>query len=151
MHHGHFSPGHSNCVTRSLCNGQRVVREKGANAWRKGESTPRQFTVHTVSKLQVCSSAYFFIFTIIKNDFCIFIRLIWLGVGFLNMTGAEIGYNLIKMQKNNFLLLHKFKNTESAQLWFHSFWRLYGDNLADWGCKICLLAVRFFSKSFTSG
>ena len=24
--------------------------------------------------------------------FCIFVRLIWLGVGFLDRTGAEIGY-----------------------------------------------------------
>ena len=35
---------------------------------------------------------YFLIFSQIKNDFCIFIKLIWLGVGFLNRTGAEIGY-----------------------------------------------------------
>ena len=36
---------------------------------------------------------YFKNFSLIKNDFfSIFIKLIWLWVGFLNRTGAEIGY-----------------------------------------------------------
>ena len=49
--------------------------------------------------------------------FCSFIKLISLGVGSLNRTGAEIDYiNLKKMQTNHFLLLKKLKNTESAQL-----------------------------------
>ena len=51
--------------------------------------------------------------------FGIFIKLIWLGVGFLNITGAEVGYqldkknakisffNVEKMQKYHFLLLKK--------------------------------------------
>ena len=30
---------------------------------------------------------------------CIFIKLIWLGVGFLNWTGAEMGYQLDKKYK----------------------------------------------------
>ena len=44
-----------------------------------------------------------------KWFFAFFIELIWLGVGFLNRTGAEIGYYLYKkkMQKNHFLLLKK--------------------------------------------
>ena len=60
----------------------------------------------------------FFIFSIIKNYFvAFFTKLIWLGVGFLNRTSAEIGYYLYKkMQTNHFLLLKNFKNTESAQL-----------------------------------
>ena len=34
---------------------------------------------------------YFFIFSTIKNDlFASFIKLIWLGMGFLNRTGAEL-------------------------------------------------------------
>ena len=34
---------------------------------------------------------YFWIFSLIKNDFfAFFIKLIWLGVGFLNRTGAVI-------------------------------------------------------------
>ena len=48
---------------------------------------------------------------------CIFIKLIWPGVGFLNRTGAKIGYYLDKKcRKNLFLLLKKLKNTSSAQL-----------------------------------
>ena len=39
-------------------------------------------------------------------------------MGFLNRTGAEVGYSLEKkMQKNNILLLKKFKKTGSSQLW----------------------------------
>ena len=52
-----------------------------------------------------------------KWFFSFFIKLVWLGVGFLNRTGAEIGYLFDKkMQWNHFLLLKKFKNTECAQL-----------------------------------
>ena len=44
--------------------------------------------------------------------------LIWLGVDFLNWTGAEIDHYLEnEMQENHFLLLKKFKNTEIGQLW----------------------------------
>ena len=52
-----------------------------------------------------------------KWSFAFFIKLIWLGVGFLNRTGAEIDYLLYKKCKTHFLLLKKCKNTESAQLW----------------------------------
>ena len=52
-----------------------------------------------------------------KWFFAFFIKLTWLGVGFLNRTGAEIGINLIENAKNSFFLLKKLKNTESAQLW----------------------------------
>ena len=49
--------------------------------------------------------------------FCILIKLILLGVGFLNRPGAEIGYQLYKKcKKIHFLLLKKLKNTESTQL-----------------------------------
>ena len=51
-----------------------------------------------------------------KWFFAFFIKLIWLGVFFLNRTGAEIGNQLAqKWKKNYFLLLKKLKNTESAQ------------------------------------
>ena len=56
--------------------------------------------------------------------FAFFIKLLWLGVRFLNRTGAEIGYSLYKKCKKifiHFLLLKKFKNTESAQLFFQVF------------------------------
>ena len=50
--------------------------------------------------------------------FAFFIKLIWLGVSFLNRTGAELGYELDKKCKNIFFLsLKKFRNAESAQLW----------------------------------
>ena len=57
--------------------------------------------------------------------FCIFIKLIWLGVDFWNRTGAEIGYYLHKKNaKNRFLLLKKSKNASSAQLWpWLCFWK----------------------------
>ena len=49
---------------------------------------------------------------------CIFYQVNLTGSGLLNRTGAEIGYKLdFKNAKNHFLLLKKFKNTESAQLW----------------------------------
>ena len=49
---------------------------------------------------------YFLIFSLLKKWFFAFFKLIWQGLGFLNRTGAEIGYWLEKM----------CKNTESAQL-----------------------------------
>ena len=53
-----------------------------------------------------------------KLFFAFFIKLIWLGVGFLNRTGAKIGYYLYKKKcnQNHFLFVKKFKNTEGAQL-----------------------------------
>ena len=38
--------------------------------------------------------------------------LIWLGVGFLNRTGAEIGYQLDKKCKKIIFISEKLKNTE---------------------------------------
>ena len=62
-------------------------------------------------------SVFLNFFTNKKWFFAFSIKLIWLGVGFLNRTGAEIGYQLDKKCKiNHFLLVKKFKNTESAQL-----------------------------------
>ena len=56
-------------------------------------------------------------FTNKKWFFAFFFKLMWLGVGFLNRTGAEIGYWLDKECKIIiFLLLKIFKNTSSAQL-----------------------------------
>ena len=40
---------------------------------------------------------------------CIFFELIWLGVGFLNRTGAEIGYWLDKKSPQKFLFVKKLK------------------------------------------
>ena len=54
-----------------------------------------------------------------------------MGVGFLNRTGAEIGFNLINIAKKTFLLLKKLKNTESAQLW----------PVVPYGLWICLCAI----------
>ena len=49
--------------------------------------------------------------------FAIFIKLIWLGVGFLNRTGAEIGYCFYKKcQKIIFYSWKKLKNSQSTQL-----------------------------------
>ena len=47
---------------------------------------------------------YFLILSLIKNEFfaSIFIKLIWLAVGFLNRTSAEIGYELEKCTKKSF-------------------------------------------------
>ena len=59
-------------------------------------------------------SVFFNFFANKKNDFCIFYQVNW---GFLNKTGAEIGYLLDKKCKKKFLLLKKLKNTKSAQLW----------------------------------
>ena len=52
-------------------------------------------------------SVFFNLFNNKKWSFAFFIKLIWLGVGFLNRTGAEIGYHLHKKQKNHFLWLKK--------------------------------------------
>ena len=38
-----------------------------------------------------------------------FIKLIWLGVGFLNRTGAKIGYLLYKKCKKTFYIIEKIK------------------------------------------
>ena len=63
-------------------------------------------------------SVFFNFFNNKQLFFPFFIKLIWLGVGFLNRTGAEIGYQLDKrMQKNHFIIEKIQKYTESAQLW----------------------------------
>ena len=36
-------------------------------------------------------------------------KLIWLGVGFLNKTGAEIGFDFIKSAKKTFFIIEKMK------------------------------------------
>ena len=52
-------------------------------------------------------------------DFAFFIKFIWLGGGFLNRTGAEIGYLLDKKcTKNHFLLLKKYISKKITKL-FH--------------------------------
>ena len=68
-----------------------------------------------VSSTRAGHFRYFKIFL----NIAFFIKLIWQGVGILKRIGAEIGYYLDKkMQKKSYLLLKKWKNTESAQLWF---------------------------------
>ena len=53
---------------------------------------------------------YFLVFSIIKNDLlAFFIKLIWLGVGFLNRSGAEIGYKLDKKWKKIIFFIEKIK------------------------------------------
>ena len=43
-----------------------------------------------------------------KWFFAFFIKLIWLGVGFLNRTGAEIGYiNFKENAKKSFFIIEK--------------------------------------------
>ena len=44
-----------------------------------------------------------------KLFFAFFIKLIWLGVGFLNRTGAEIGYYLHKNAKKIFFIIEKIQ------------------------------------------
>ena len=39
--------------------------------------------------------------------FAFFIKLIWLGVGFLNRTGAEIGYYLHKKRKKSIFIIEQ--------------------------------------------
>ena len=52
-----------------------------------------------------------------KNDiFCIFIKFIWLGVGFLNGTGTEICYREFVLKTQVLSILKDKKNTASAQL-----------------------------------
>ena len=54
-------------------------------------------------------SVFFYVFNDKKRTFAFFIKFAWLGVDFLNRTGAEIGYWLDKkMQTNHFL----FKNVK---------------------------------------
>ena len=58
---------------------------------------------------------YFLIFSLIKNDFLhFFIKLIWLGVGFLNRTGAEIGYQLDKKCKE--IIFYYWKNEKIPEV-----------------------------------
>ena len=54
--------------------------------------------------------------------FAFIIKLIWLGVTFLNRTGAEIGYQLFKKcKKNHFLLVKILKNIENNKDFHHHF------------------------------
>ena len=55
---------------------------------------------------------YWVFFNFVNNKKWIvafFIKLIWLGVGFLNRTGAEIGYNFIKNARKIIFLIGKIK------------------------------------------
>ena len=74
--------------------------------------------MNTIYKFQSCALLVFFnIFTNKKWIYCIFIKFIlfkFLPVLFKKPTPSQI--NLIKNAKNNFLLLKKLKNTDSAQL-----------------------------------
>ena len=49
--------------------------------------------------------------------FALYIKLIWLWVGFLYRNGAEIGYLFDKNANKSFFIFEKIKNTASAQLW----------------------------------
>ena len=55
-------------------------------------------------------SVFFYFFNNKKWFFAFFYQvnyLIWLGVGFLNRTGAEIGYKLDKKWKKTFFIIEK--------------------------------------------
>ena len=78
-----------------------LIYNSGANRRRLRPSPPPP--LQQASKHSICFNTpliraghfwYFFIFStlLLKIIFCIFIKLIWLGVGFSNRTGAEIGY-----------------------------------------------------------
>ena len=61
---------------------------------------------------------YFLIFQQWKLIFfAFFIKLIWLGVDFLNRTGTEIGHRELVWKNRYFLFLKKSKNSPSAQFW----------------------------------
>ena len=64
---------------------------------------------------------YFWIFFNNKNDlFAFFIKFIT-SISAPVLFKGPLSVTLIKNAKNNFLLLKKLKNTESAQLWFCHF------------------------------
>ena len=46
-----------------------------------------------------------------------FIKLIWLGVDFLNRNDTEIGYRVKVLKKQVLSIFLNSKNTASAQLW----------------------------------
>ena len=54
-------------------------------------------------------SVFFHFFTNKKWFFAFFIKLIWLGMGFLNRTGAEIGYYFHKKCIKSFFVIEKIK------------------------------------------
>ena len=54
-------------------------------------------------------SVFFNFFNNKKWFFAFFIRLIWLGVGFLNRTGAEIGFKRAKKCKQSFFIIEKIQ------------------------------------------
>ena len=61
------------------------------------------------SWLQSWALEVFLIFSNNKSFFAFFIKLIWLGVGFLNRTGAEIGWQLYRKCKKSFFIIQKIK------------------------------------------
>ena len=54
-------------------------------------------------------SVFFNFFNNKKWFFAFFIKFIWLGVGFLNGTGAEIGYYLYKKCQKSLFIIEKIK------------------------------------------
>ena len=120
------------CIHRWLCRcqavsgGQGVLKDSAKNLLPRGPSLVDNH--HPADGLRSSLDSelhghfrYFLIFSIIKNYFLfLFIKLItyFCTVLFKKPTPSQI--NLIKNAKNHFLLLKKFKNTESAQLWTHS-------------------------------
>ena len=66
--------------------------------------------------------------------FAFSIKLIWPGVGFLNRTGAEIGYRPCK--KRYFLYLKKKKSLKYPALDFSLFWRMT--------CQFCAIVPNDF-------
>ena len=54
-------------------------------------------------------SVFFNFFNNKKWCFAFFIKLIWLGVGFLNWTSAEIGYSFDKKAIKSFFIIEKIK------------------------------------------
>ena len=62
-------------------------------AARSAVTSAKENSAHVLAFARAGHFRYFLMFSIlIKMIFAFFIKLIWLGVGFLNITGAEIGY-----------------------------------------------------------
>ena len=85
--------------------------------WPRPNKSVGCLAVYSTTSLQSWAlSGFLNIFNNKKWFFSVFIKLIWLGVGFLNRTGVEIGYYLHKKCNSHFLLAKKFEKSESAQL-----------------------------------
>ena len=89
-----------------------VGRTRRPLYWAEGIS------IHTVQRWAL--SVFFNFFNNKKWFFAFFIKLIWLGVGFLNRIGAEICYyNLTKNAKTNFFKNKFKKNRKCPALYIH--------------------------------